>query len=151
MCAIALVAYSLIEPGTVWQLFLIAVVFGSADAMLSPARRSIAPLLAPTAQFPQVVALWTATFTGSAIVGPMLGGFLYSVGPEIAYSLAAFLELASIVPIMFIVYHREPEKITERPTLSTALEGLRFVGAHPSCWRRSPSTCSPCSSAARSR
>jgi len=130
-CAIALVFYSIAEPGTVWPLFLIAFVFGTADAMLAPARRSIAPLLAPTEQFPQVVALWTATFTGSAIVGPVLGGFLYSVGPDVAYALAAALEFAAIVPILLIAYHREPDKITERPTLSKALEGLHFVRKTP--------------------
>ena len=55
---------------------------GASDAMLAPARRSIPPLIVEQADFPQVVALWTATFTGSAIVGPVLGGFLYTIGPE---------------------------------------------------------------------
>ena len=63
-CAIALVVYSQIDPGTIWPLFLIAFVLGAVDAMISPARRSMAPLLADQADFPHVVALWTATFTG---------------------------------------------------------------------------------------
>jgi MFS family permease len=99
--------------------------------MLAPSRRSIAPLLAPPEHFPQVVALWTATFTGASIVGPVIGGFLYSVGPSQAYALAAILELAAIVPILMIVYAREPERITDRPTLHSALEGLRFVRRTP--------------------
>jgi len=130
-CAVALVVYTRIEPGTVWPLFAIAFAFGAADAMISPARRSMAPLLAPTEEFPHVVALWTATFTASAIVGPVLGGFLYSVGPDIAYMVAAVLELAAIVPVLAIVFARQPERITDRPTLSTALEGLRFVRHTP--------------------
>lgn len=131
LCALGFVAYSQIEPGPVWPLFAIAFVLGAADAMLAPSRRSIAPLLAPSEHFPQVVALWTATFTGASIVGPVIGGFLYSVGPSEAYTLAALLELASIVPILTIVYAREPERITDRPTLHTALEGLRFVRRTP--------------------
>lgn len=130
-CAIALVVYSQVEPGTVWQLFVIAFVLGAADAMIAPSRRSIAPLLAPTTHFPQVVALWTATFTASSIVGPVLGGFLYSIGPSTAYALVAILEAAAIVPILLIVYEREPERLTDRPTLHTALEGLRFVRRTP--------------------
>jgi MFS family permease len=130
-CAVALVVYSRLEPGTLWPLFLIAFVFGAADAMISPARRSIAPLLAPAHEFPNVVALWTATFTASAIVGPVLGGFLYSVGPDVAYALAALLELGAIVPILAIAYAREPERLTERPTMTKALEGLRFVRRTP--------------------
>lgn len=130
-CAIGFLVYSQIAPGMVWPLFAIAFVFGAADAMLAPSRRSIAPLLAPPEYFPQVIALWTATFTGASIVGPVIGGFLYSVGPSEAYALAAILELAAIVPILRIVYAREPERITDRPTLHTALEGLRFVRRTP--------------------
>ena len=130
-CAIGFLVYSQIAPGTVWPLFAIAFVFGAADAMLAPSRRSIAPLLAPPEYFPQVIALWTATFTGASIVGPVIGGFLYSVGPSEAYALAAILELAAIVPILRIVYAREPERIKDRPTLHTALEGLRFVRRTP--------------------
>ena len=131
VCAIALVLYSRWEPGVVWPLFGIAFVFGAADAMLSPARRSIPPLIAAPGEFPQVIALWTATFTGSAIVGPVLGGFLYAAGPTFAYSVAAALEFLAILPVLGIVYLREPEQMTERPTMSKALEGLRFVRRTP--------------------
>ena len=131
VCDLAYLVYSPIAPGTVCPLFAIAFVFGAADAMIGPARRSIAPLLAPPELFPQVVALWTATFTASAIVGPVIGGFLYSVGPSEAYAVAAVLELVAIIPILTIVYAREPERITDRPTLHAALEGLRFVRRTP--------------------
>ncbi len=130
-CALGFIVYSIVEPGTVWQLFALSFVLGAADAMLSPSRRSIAPLLAPKEAFPAVVALWTATFTASSIVGPVIGGFLYSVGPAQAYLLVAVLEFASIIPIVTIIYAREPERITDRPTLHTALEGLRFVRRTP--------------------
>ena len=70
-CAVALVFYSRWDPGDVWPLFVIALVFGAADAMLMPARRAIPPLIVPPDQFPHLIALWTATFTGSAIVGPV--------------------------------------------------------------------------------
>lgn len=131
LCAVGFLVYSQVMPSAVWPLFVIAFAFGAADAMLAPSRRSIAPLLAPPELFPQVVALWTATFTGASIVGPVIGGFLYSVGPSEAYALAALLELAAIVPILMIVYAREPERMTDRPTLHTALEGLRFVRRTP--------------------
>jgi MFS family permease len=131
ICAAGFVAYSVVEPGTLWQLFVLALFFGATDAMIGPARRSIAPLLTPTELFPQVVALWTATFTASAIVGPVIGGFLYSVGPAQAYAVAGAFEFAAIVPILLIVYAREPDRITDRPTLHSALEGLRFVRRTP--------------------
>ena len=130
-CAAGFVAYSLIEPDTMAPLFALAFLFGAADAMIAPSRRSIAPLLAAPEYFPQVVALWTATFTASAIIGPVMGGFLYSVGPGQAYAIAAVFELAAIVPTLMIQYAREPERITDRPTLHSALEGLHFVFRTP--------------------
>lgn len=131
LCAGALVVYSIVEPGRIWPLFAIAFVFGAADAMVSPARRAIPPLISTPDDFPQVIALWTATFTGAAIVGPVLGGFLYAAGPEIAYAVAGALELLAIVPILGIVYVREPERLVNRPTLAAALEGLHFVRRTP--------------------
>jgi MFS family permease len=130
-CAAGFVAYSLSDVDAVWPLFALAFLFGAADAMIGPARRSMAPLLAPKAQFPAVIALWTATFTASSILGPVAGGFLYSIGPAPAYVLAGLLELVAIVPMLRIVYAREPERLTDRPTLSTALEGLHFVFRTP--------------------
>jgi MFS family permease len=106
VCAVGFVIYSRLEPGSLWPIFAIAFAFGAADAMIAPARRSIAPLLTPPEAFPHVVALWTAVFTASSIVGPVLGGFLYSIGPGTAYAVAALFELAAIVPILMIVYAR---------------------------------------------
>ena len=131
ICATALVVYSVMDVGRIWPLFAIAFAFGAADAMLSPARRAIPPLITTAEDFPQTIALWTATFTGAAIVGPVLGGFLYSAGPEVAYAVAGVLELAAIVPILGIAYVREPERLTNRPTLAAALEGLHFVRRTP--------------------
>ena len=131
MCALGFLVYSQWEPGVVWPLFAIAFVLGASDAMMMPARRSIPPLICTQDEFPQVIALWTATFTGSSIVGPVLGGFLYSTGPSTAYGIAAVLGLASIIPMLAVVYVREPEKVTDRPTLSAALEGLKFVRRTP--------------------
>ena len=131
VCGVALAIYSQWEPGVVWPLFLIAAVFGAADAMLMPARRAIMPLIASTEDFPRVVALWTAVFTGSSIVGPVLGGFLYAAGPSFAYWVAAVLELLAVIPLVRIAYVRAHELVTERPTLASALEGLRFVRRTP--------------------
>ena len=130
-CALALALYSLSDPTDVWPMFAIAAAMGAADAMLAPARRSIPPLISTHQQFPHVIALWTATFTGAAIVGPVLGGFLYTVGPAEAYTVAAIMEMLAIAPVLMIRYLREPERMTDRPTLSNALEGLHFVVRTP--------------------
>ncbi len=127
LCAGALVAYSLLDATQMMPLYAIAFALGAAEAMLSPARRAIPPLITTPTEFPHVIALWTATFTGSAIIGPVLGGFLYTVGAAEAYAVAGLMELLSIVPLLAITYVRTPERMTDRPTVSKALEGLHFV------------------------
>ena len=131
LCGVAFALYAARTPSVVWPLFAIALVLGASDAMLSPARRAIPPLIVSQRDFPHVIALWTATFTGSSIVGPVLGGFLYAFDVATAYWVAATLEIVSIVPLLRLVYVRTPERVTDRPTLGTALQGLRFVARTP--------------------
>ena len=131
LSAVALVVFSLSGSQAVWQLFAIAFALGTADAMMMPSRRSIAPLLAESSLFPRIIAIWAGTFTGASIFGPILGGFLYSAGASWAYGVAAACQFAAILPILRITYHREPERNTDRPTWSSAIEGLRFVRRTP--------------------
>ncbi|MFK8024464.1 MAG: MFS transporter [Ilumatobacter sp.] len=131
VAAVALIVFSLGDANAVWMLFAIAAFLGTADAFLAPARRSIAPLLVEKSIFPQTIVLWAGTFVAAAVVGPIIGGFLYSVGPAVAYTAAAIFQFAAIVPLLLITYHRPQERMTERPTWSTAVEGLQFVRRTP--------------------
>jgi MFS family permease len=131
VCALGLMAYSLSDSRRMLPLLALAAAFGAADAMLAPARRAIPPLMVSHEQFPATVALWTATFTGSAIVGPVLGGFLYTLGPATAYAVAGALEFLAIFPILGVRYVYDQERMTDRPTLAAALGGLRFVRRSP--------------------
>ena len=131
VCAGALVVFSLSGSATVWWLFVIAAVLGTSDAMVSPARRSILPFLTEKAMVPQVVTLWSGTFVAASIVGPVIGGFLYSVSASGAYGAAGACQLIAAVPILLIRYQRPPEQTTDRPTWASAVEGLRFVRRTP--------------------
>jgi len=131
VATLALVVFSVSGSSTVWQLFVIAAVLGTADAILVPARRSIAPFVTPIAAFPRVMPLWMGTFTGASIIGPIIGGFLYSVSASWAYGLAAALQFAAILPLIKLQYDRTPERNTDRPTWATAVEGLTFVRRTP--------------------
>jgi MFS family permease len=130
-CAAALIAYTVSDDTRVWPLFAIAFLIGTVDAMIAPAHRAMPPLVSPTGMLPRVVGLWTATFTGAMIVGPAVGGFLYSVDPVLVYVVAAIVFLAGVLPALTIQYQREATPMRDRPTLPLALEGLRFVWRTP--------------------
>lgn len=141
VCAIGLVLFSLRYArgeGAVALLMLVAVGIGTADAMIGPSNRSILPLMVAHGDVPRVVALWTATYTGSSIVGPAAGGLLYSIDPWVAYAAASGLT-ALAIPLLLGVGYR-PGSIAiehggaveaERPTLRLAFEGLRFIRRSP--------------------
>jgi MFS family permease len=131
LSAVALIVFSNSGSTQVAWLFAIAAFLGTADAMVAPARRSIMPFLTDKSMFPQVVVVWTGTFVAASIVGPIAGGFLYSVSASWAYTVAGAFQFAAAVPVLLIRYHREPGRTTDRPTWSSAVEGLRFVRRTP--------------------
>ncbi len=137
-CAIAFVLYSRdvgdVSDGSnaaVWPMFLITLVFGAFDAIAIPARHAIAPLVVMREFLPNLVAAAAVTRVLATIVGPVAAGFLYTVGPDLAYFAVAVLFAASIPPMLRTGYAVTPTRLTDRPSLKLALEGLRFIRRSP--------------------
>lgn len=137
-CAIAFVAYSrhvssLASPGdaAVWPLYVITLFFGSFDAVAIPARRAIGPLIVDRTQFPRLAAAGASTMVLSGIVGPVAAGFLYSVGPDLAYVVVAALFAGSVPPLLGVRYLTPQQRLADRPSLRLALDGLRFIRRSP--------------------
>ena len=137
ICALTLVAYSLAIRGdehpAVWPFFVIGVVFGSCRAFLSPATRSIYPMIAPEGGLPPIVAMSSAVWTSAMILGPAASGFLYSADPWIAYATTAALTLVGIIGILRVQFLREPppRDPNEKVSVRSAMEGLHFVRRTP--------------------
>lgn len=132
VCTVALTLYSLSEPTAVWPFFLIAFLFGTSRSFLSPAIRSIYPMVAPPGGLPPVIAISSAVFTGAMIVGPALAGFLYSVHPAMSYGTTSFFILIGIVGILRVALPKSEKPVAvERPSIRTALEGLYFIRRTP--------------------
>ncbi|MFM7829605.1 MAG: MFS transporter [Actinomycetota bacterium] len=133
LCSLALVFYSRTNPTSVAPMFMIAIAYGASRAFVSPAMRSIAPMIAPEHGLPQMVAMYSAVWTGAMIVGPAMSGFLYSAAPWIAYATSAALIALGIILISQIKLKVISEQATktEKPTLHSAMEGLRFIRRTP--------------------
>ena len=133
MCALALVFYARSNPTSVAPIFVIAIAYGASRAFVSPAMRSIGPMIAPEHGLPQMVAMYSAVWTGAMIVGPAMSGFLYAAAPWIAYATSAGLIALGILLISRIKLKiiSAPTVKTERPTLHSAMEGLRFIRRTP--------------------
>ena len=133
LSSVALLIYASTEPTSVGPLFVIAFGYGVARAFQAPAMRSMPPMVAPEGALPRTFALFSATWTAAVIIGPAASGFLYAIDPWVAYlgsTVLMFLGWIGIWTVRF-VRHPEPPDPSQRPTLHSALEGLRFIRRTP--------------------
>lgn len=155
--SVALGLYAMSDPTAVWPLFLIALSFGIARAFASPAVRSMPPMVAPAGALPRTMAMYGATWTSAAIVGPIMAGFLYSMSPALSYFVSAILIAIGAGFLVAVVFPTSTESVGKDQTPSTddaaehyhagervsrkrktkdlslhsALEGLRFIRRTP--------------------
>jgi len=137
-CSILLMVYALnmTEPdggGSAVPIYAIAFLFGASRAFLAPALRPIAAMIAPDGGLTRVIAFYSATWTGAAIIGPAISGFLYAVDPALAYGVAAVLILCGMASLSLVTLPAvvTSEDKTERPTLRDAVQGLVFIRRTP--------------------
>lgn len=131
LCAVALALYAAGSGTAIWPIFIIVIAFGVARGFAAPALRSIPPMVAPEGKLSQVVAFHSASWQAASIVGPVLGGFLYAAEPWIAFAAAAGVFCVAIVAVLSVKMRNQPPPVTDRPSISHALEGLRFIRRTP--------------------
>ncbi|MBM3729473.1 MAG: MFS transporter [Actinobacteria bacterium] len=129
--AVALMFYARTNPTAVAPIFLITLLYGVSRAFVAPAARSIWPSIAPPGGLPAVVALSSATWTGAAIAGPAMSGFLYSIDPWVAYFVASVLIAMGMAAILRVNVPRNIAASPDRPTFRHAIEGLVFIRRTP--------------------
>jgi MFS family permease len=133
LCVVALSLYSSSKPTAVWPFFLIAGVFGMFRSFNAPALRAMPPMLAPDRALPRVIALFSATSTGAFIIGAAMSGVLYIIAPWVAYAVAGALITLGLGWLMTVKFRSQPKPPDpdERPTLRSAVEGIRFIRQTP--------------------
>jgi MFS family permease len=130
LCGLTLLAFTLAGLATVWPVFAVLVLFGSARAFMGPATQAILVNLVPTESFSKAVALSSSSFHVAVILGPTLGGLFYLAGPKTVYLVSSALLLAAVVMMCLVKSVKQPSN-REPATWHTVLEGLRFVRSRP--------------------
>jgi MFS family permease len=128
-CSLAFAALTLSRTAQVWPIYLVLLCNGCVRVFNGPAGQSLLPLLVPERDFPNAVAWSASVFTGSTILGPMIGGLLYGFTgtplPVYAGAAAAYLSALVLVGMMRVT---APQKPRGAQSWGTVLEGLRFIG-----------------------
>jgi MFS family permease len=137
--ALLLAWYASTEPTGVFPIFMIAILYGSSRAFLAPSMRPIAAAIAPEGRLPQMIALYSTVWTSAGIIGPAASGFLYSASPVLAYLVGSALIMSAIASFSTVRVPPTQRAASptgdvdkdERPTLRSAIEGLRYVRRTP--------------------
>lgn len=126
LCAGLLLALTISGNVTTSGIFATLAVFGVARAFMNPASQSLIPNLVPAEALASAIALSASSWQVAVIVGPVAGGLLYGVGPDIAYGTA--LALFGAAAVLIALVPRPPQKTVPEPaTWTTVIAGFRYV------------------------
>ncbi|UJF33848.1 MFS transporter [Paenibacillus hexagrammi] len=109
-----------------------AAIIGACRAFEGPSSSALLPMLVPKELLPKAIAWTTSAGQTSQILGPTLGGLLFSVGPVYVYITAALALLTAGGLSFFIRVRTElTVKKPEPVTIQSLFSGLVFVRKHP--------------------
>jgi len=116
---------------TVWEIIGLAFLNGVAQAMNAPAYQAMVPRLVPHSDLTNAIALNSAQFNLSRILGPTLGGYaMAAFGVAGNFFLNAFSFLAVLAALTRIRYPEETI-VRHESLLSSLGSGLRYVRRNP--------------------
>lgn len=130
-CALLFFAFTVMGLKTVWPVFVILVLVGTARAFHMPTSQAMLINLVPAESFGNAVALSSSTFHVAVITGPVLGGVLYLAGPEVVYAVVAALLVVAVSFMMNVKLSKPPQAGRDPASWHGVLEGLRFVWTRP--------------------
>lgn len=112
------------------RILIVIFFIGIANSFQGPSMQALLPNIVNKEDFPRAAALVSSASQFAVIVGPGLGGILYSFGPTLVYCLTGSLYLLSCTIISFIAIRREQFK-QEARTLKTLFAGISFIKSRP--------------------
>jgi predicted MFS family arabinose efflux permease len=124
-----LIVVSLEDAHSLEPFLLLAAVIGTAAVVGAPPARALPAALAPTELISSAMALRSTAFQLAVIAGPALGGFLFALGPVVAYGTATALLLASLGWTLALEEPSSPG--APSPGLEGALAGIAFIRRAP--------------------
>ena len=117
----------------VWHLFAFTLITGVTWAFVDPVRQTLVPALVPREDLMNAVALNSAAFNLTKIIGPSLGGILIvfsgAAGNFFVQSVAYLGVLASI---HWMCIPPTPSEARQSSALANLKEGLAYVWSNPS-------------------
>ncbi len=133
--ALALAALTLTSQIAVWHIMVISLITGIASAMDMPARQSLIPHLVDRADMANAIALNSAGFNGSRIVGPAMAGLVIEhvggqTGAGWCFAINGLTYLSILSALVALKVNSRPDAHERQPVLSEVREGVTFAWRH---------------------
>lgn len=126
-CAIVLALLFTFNVVSIWHIFLLSFIVGTAQAFGGPAYQSLIPTLVDKPDLPNAIALNSIQFNLGRMIGPALGLLAFTrLGPAWCFYLNGFSYLAVIFTLWIVKSRFTPKKSTES-VLDSMKEGFRFI------------------------
>lgn len=117
---------------TILQLYLVALIEGTLFVFFNIAEAACLPRVVPKEQLPAATAQNMATDGITALVGPSLGGALYTAGRFLPFLADAVSYTVSVFSLFFIKTKFQKERVASRRKLWVEIrEGLAWLWHHP--------------------
>lgn len=112
------------------SLLVLLFLFGVARTFDFTTAQTIIPSLVDQEVLPRALAMGSSVRQAAIIAGPLLGGFLYILGPAVVYGVSAVLFLASAILVARLhVVRRTPPR--ETASLSSIFGGIAYIRSKP--------------------
>lgn len=108
-------------------LFCAAVITGITRAFSGPAFSALAPNLVPRESLPTAIAVSSIAWQVGSIIGPSVGGLLFAIHPDVAYSGCVALFLVSLGAIFMIGKVPQPQAQADHRPFARIIEGFSYV------------------------
>lgn len=112
------------------RILVIVFFIGIANAFQGPPMQALLPNIVSKELFPQAAALTASVFQFAVIIGPGLGGMLYSFGPAVVYFISCMLSLLPSLIVFFISVRNEQSK-PESKNIKSIFMGISFIKSKP--------------------
>lgn len=116
----------------VWQVFAFTLVTSIAWSFVDPVRQSVVPTLVPKEDLMNAVALNSAAFNMTKVIGPSVGGFLIAAfGPSGNFFVQGAAYLGVLISVYLMAVPPTPADARRSSAWANLKEGLAYVWSNP--------------------
>ena len=133
LCSGVLFAFTFVTISDAWPFYVVMTFFGAARGLSNPAQEALMAFLVPAERLPNAISWNSTLWQVSVIVGPALGGLVYTFGPAAAYMTCCIAFLVAACGVRMLGGRRTESSgaATLRRRIERVKDGIRFVRSHP--------------------